>query len=229
MVDILFLVGALLWNQLTFWCTQRSWAQVGDDNLCGKLACLPYVRDFTTSAWAEFKSFETWFTFKDDGFFKLFIGKDYQSGQVGISISAIFLGLSFISIKNLKISTVGANQVVEKTWSDTLMFAAVEKTSGRGLKVSFWWRIHVFTSIHIISISFSWFDLKERWLINDTVRSLSGLRPQNLAICSLRSVWWMILDISPARKILKEGGFPKSIFIHIWMYIIVCISTVYVC
>ena len=60
---------------------------------------------------------------------------------------------------------------------------AAEKTSGQGLKVSFWWRIRVFTSVHIISISFSWFDLKERWLMNDTVRSLSGLKPQNLAIC----------------------------------------------
>ena len=34
------------------------------------------------------------------------------------------------------------------------MFAAAEKTSGQGLKVSFWWRVRVFTSLHIISISF---------------------------------------------------------------------------
>ena len=37
----------------------------------------------------------------------------------------------------------------------------------------------------------------------------------------LRSVWWMILDISPARKILKEGGFP------IFKYIDMCIIHFY--
>ena len=38
----------------------------------------------------------------------------------------------------------------------------------------------------------------------------------------LRSVWWMILDISPARKILKEGGFPIYFtFIHTIQYMCV--------
>ena len=40
-----------------------------------------------------------------------------------------------------------------------------------------------FKSIHIISSNFSWCDLKERWLINHTVRSLSGSQCQHHAIC----------------------------------------------
>ena len=47
----------------------------------------------------------------------------------------------------------------------------------------------------------------------------------------LRSVWLMILDISQARKILKEGGFPTyiHIYIYIGIYSFIYISTVYVC
>ena len=44
----------------------------------------------------------------------------------------------------------------------------------------------------------------------------------------LRSVWWMILDISPTRQILKEGVFPTYI-LHFNIFTrIFYISTVYV-
>ena len=39
----------------------------------------------------------------------------------------------------------------------------------------------------------------------------------------LRSVWWMILDISPARKNLKEGCFPTFLFTYIYIYLCVCV------
>ena len=35
----------------------------------------------------------------------------------------------------------------------------------------------------------------------------------------LRSVWWMILDISPAKNFLKECGFPTYIHNHTYIYI----------
>ena len=77
------------------------------------------------------------------------------------------------------------HQIVEKTRYDHILFCRplLHQDSDSDSRYDFGEEYVFFTSIHFISISFTWFDLKERWLINDTVWSLSGLQRQNHTIC----------------------------------------------
>ena len=132
-----------------------------------------------------------------------------------------------------------------QTRNDQILLHVFAAATSRKEFLSFWWRVlckysvrsisfhillHPFISFHIILvknpcisyhvISFlaALLDLiwrndpyadKRYWSI--FVR-LAALEFHHL---HLRSVWWMILDILPARKILKEGGFPTYIYVNI--------------
>ena len=119
-----------------------------------------------------------------------------------------------------------------------LLHVFAPATSRKGL-LSFWWRVlckysvrlisfillHPFISFriilvknpcisyHVISSLAALFDLiwrndpyADKWYDSIFVR----LAASEFYHLHLRSVWWMILDILPARKILKEGGVPWS-------------------
>ena len=128
-----------------------------------------------------------------------------------------------------------------------LLHVFAPATSRKGL-LSFWWRVlckysvrlisfillHPFISFriilvknpcisyHFISFLAALLDLiwrndpyADKWYCSIFVR----LAVSEFYHSRLRSVWWMILDILPARKILKEGGVPTYIYIHISIYI----------
>ena len=57
-----------------------------------------------------------------------------------------------------------------------------------------------------------------------------GLAMSESCHLHLKFVWCMILDISPARRILKEGDFSQLyiyVYVNISMYIIFYMPTVY--
>ena len=78
----------------------------------------------------------------------------HKSKEVAVLVIGQHYGISQ-NISEWSFETFSAlPKVLEHRIPPPCMFAAAEKTSGQGLKVSFWWRVRVFTSLHIISISF---------------------------------------------------------------------------
>ena len=89
-----------------------------------------------------------------------------------------------------------------------------DATSRQGFKVSFWWRIRAFHTISYRSSSFTCLIWKNDPYDKRYLSIFARLAASELYHLHLRSVWWMILDILPARKILKKGVYMYIFYIY---------------